>query len=701
MRVKKSCLKCLNLLSVSLLFFSTIIGSNGELCAAKKRPNFLFILTDDQSPETLSVYGNKVCNTPNIDKLAARGMTFDNAHHMGSWSGAVCTCSRTMIMTGRSLWRIPGAKGPGLKYPKEFRKQAASQSMPAVFNRAGYDTYRTCKIGNSFNEANVLFDQRDTATMRQGTADNGSRWHATKVLDYLNRRAATKDKDPFLIYFGFSHPHDPRNAIPELAEKYGANNNGPTGTINPKSPKLQTNYLPAHPFPHGHPGLRDEVAVQGVMKRRDEATIRNELAREYACIENIDRQIGRVISRLRQMGELDNTYIIFTSDHGIAVGRHGLMGKQNLYEHTWRVPFIVCGPGIKPGSRASGYTYLMDVFPTFCDLAGIDIPETVEGKSFRPVLEGKTDRIRDVLYGVYCGGTKPGMRSVKSDGWKLIEYDVLDGKVRKTQLFNLKENRFEYLVEHQSPALVKLLNHRPDPNQINLADLPEYAAKRKELEKLLATEMKRWGDPYQLSKNPVPATRFESSIQKFEHQDKISPPCKNGILFTGSSSIRLWDTESSFPNRKTLNRGFGGSQISDVLYYFDRVVLKYEPSVIVFYCGDNDIADQKSPDRVFNDYKTFCEKVHAALPKTQIVYLPIKPSRARWKLWPLMSQTNQMIHEFSTQKKYLHYCDTVPAMLNSDGTPNNDYLIADGLHLNKTGYKIWTELVNKALDELE
>ena len=386
------------------------------LQAAEDRPNFLFILTDDQSPWTLQSYGNEVCDTPNLDRLAADGMILHDAHHMGSWSGAVCTPSRTMIMTGRTVWRIPGAKGPGLTLPKEFRRQAAEQSLPALFNRAGYDTFRTCKRGNSFNEANQLFDVSRVATNRQGVDEKGSQWHGDQVMEYLTERESSGDTDPFLIYFGFSHPHDPRNATPELASKYGADNNGPSALPNPQAPPLQVNYLPAHPFHHGHPGLRDEEKVQGVLKKRDEATIRNELGREYACIENIDRQVGRVLDKLDKMGQLDNTYVFFTSDHGIAVGRHGLTGKQNLYEHTWRVPFIARGPGIEPGSEASGYTYLLDVLPTLCDLAGIEVPEEVEGKSFRPVLEGRSDRIRDVLYGVYCGGTKPGMRAVKTDG---------------------------------------------------------------------------------------------------------------------------------------------------------------------------------------------------------------------------------------------------------------------------------------------
>lgn len=468
--------------------------------AAQTRRNFLFILTDDQAPETLSAYGNKVCETPHIDRLAAEGMVLDDAHHMGSWSGAVCLPSRTMIMTGRSVWKIPGARGPGLAFPRKFRAEAAQQSLPAVFNRAGYDTFRTCKNGNSFREANDLFTVSRTATKRAGTAEGGSRWHGDQVLEFLAaREKQQQERKPFLIYFGFSHPHDPRNATDELAAKYGAVNQGDLSAPNPKAPPLQSNYLPAHPFHHGHPGLRDEVKVQGVLKRRDEATIRNELGREYACIENIDQQVGRVLAKLEALGELENTYIIYTSDHGIAVGRHGLTGKQNLYEHTWRVPFIVRGPGIKPGSRASGYIYLMDVLPTLCDLAGIQVPDAVDGKSFRPVLEGQAERIRDVVYGVYCGGTKPGMRAIKTAGWKLVEYDVLEGEVRQTQMFNVIENPHEFLPEHHQPQIKALLKIDPEAHQTNLADLPAHADRRKQLEQLLKREMKRLGDPYTLS----------------------------------------------------------------------------------------------------------------------------------------------------------------------------------------------------------
>jgi arylsulfatase A-like enzyme len=188
------------------------------------------------------------------------------------------------------------------------------------------------------------------------------------------------------------------------------------------------------------------------------------------------------------MGELDNTYIVYTSDHGIAIGRHGLMGKQNLYEHTWRVPFIVKGPGIKSGQRVEGNIYLLDVLPTVCDLAGIEIPETVMGTSFRPVLEGEKETIRDVQYGVYAGGTKPGMRTVRKGNWKLIKYDVMDGAVRETQLFNLAENPNEYLPEHKMTGKM----------ETDLAEDPKYADKLAEMEALLLGQMELYNDPYRL-----------------------------------------------------------------------------------------------------------------------------------------------------------------------------------------------------------
>lgn len=476
---------------VAVLTFFAFTGTTTVAEPEAKRPNVLFIIVDDQSPFDLKLYNSKSkLDTPNIDRLAAEGMTLDGAYHMGSFSGAVCTPSRHMVMTGRTLWHLP--IGPGAKTcPPNYEQY----SMAAVFNDAGYDTMRTCKKGNSYAAANSQFTVVKDATKRGGTAETGSAWHGKQVLEYLEHRQSSNDENPFLIYFGFSHPHDTRDGTPELLAKYGAVNHKDKNSLpsaNPKQPDLPINYLGKHPFHHGHPGLRDEVSVSGVWENRDPQTIQNELGREFACNENIDIQIGKVLKKLKQMGELDNTYIVYTADHGMAIGRHGLQGKQNLYQHTWRVPYIVKGPGIKAGTRATGNVYLLDSLATICDLTGVKAPSSTEGTSFKPVLTKQKDTVRDTLFGVYNGGTKPGMRCVRKGDWKLIKYDVMDGKVRETQLFNLAENPHEFIAEHE----------KNDPKLTDLAEDPVYKDKLAEMEDLLLAEMRRLDDPYRLWNQP-------------------------------------------------------------------------------------------------------------------------------------------------------------------------------------------------------
>ncbi len=496
--------------TAKLLFLHLTLAAAFSAFGAKK-PNILFIIADDQSPFDFKTYDpSSALEAPALEKLAREGMVFDGAYHMGAWVGGVCTPSRHMVMSGRTVWHLPDKRGrklnPNIGRNDLVPPDLARHTLPAVFNRAGYATMRTCKRGNSYEAANALFAVRRDATKRGGTPETGSAWHAEQVLDYLDERAEAKKaggeknkrkQKPFLIYFGFSHPHDVRDGTPELLTKYGAVNHADKNSLppaNPKQPPLPVNWLPKHPFHHGHPGLRDEVSVRGVWERRDERTIRNEIGRQFACSEYIDRQVARVLAKLEAMGELDNTYVFYTADHGMAIGRHGLQGKQNLYEHTWRVPLFVKGPGIKPGSRAQGNVYLLDVLATLCDLAGIPAPSTNEGISFKPVLMGEKQTVRDVLYGVYCGGTKPGMRAVRKGDWKLVKFDVMDGEVRETQLFNLKDNPHEYLRQHH--ALHKFAELQPD--HLNLADDPKHAAKRKEMEALLLSEMKRLHDPHRL-----------------------------------------------------------------------------------------------------------------------------------------------------------------------------------------------------------
>lgn len=487
-------------LILNLLIFSTaIFPSHAE---ENRRPNILFILVDDQSPFDFKFYNpDSTLDCPNIESLASKGMILDGAYHMGSFSGAVCMPSRHMIMSGRTLWHLPVGPGSERNCPPDIE----AQTIGAVFNRAGYSTMRTCKQGNSYPGANKQFSVVRDATKRGGTDESGSAWHAEQVLDYLTDRKTSKDERPFFIYFGFSHPHDIRDGKPELLEKYGATNHKDQKSLpaaHPKQPPLPANYLRTHPFDNSHLNVRDEVAVSGVWGNRDEATIRNEIGREYACSENIDIQIGKVLKKLAEAGELENTYIFYTADHGMAIGRHGLQGKQNLYEHTWRVPMIVKGPGIKAGSRAMGNTYLLDLLATFCDLTGVPTPSSNQGTSFKPVLAGEKKIVRDTLYGVYCGGATPGMRSVSKGYWKLIQYESADGRSKKTQLFNLAENPHEFIEENHNPTITGLTGIKPAENQTDLAESPAHAEKLAEMQALLLEQMRNHNDPYRFGNQP-------------------------------------------------------------------------------------------------------------------------------------------------------------------------------------------------------
>jgi lysophospholipase L1-like esterase len=194
--------------------------------------------------------------------------------------------------------------------------------------------------------------------------------------------------------------------------------------------------------------------------------------------------------------------------------------------------------------------------------------------------------------------------------------------------------------------------------------------------------------------------RWEADIRRFEVADQAKPPAANGILFAGSSSIRLWNVERSFPQEDVLNRGFGGSKIADIHHFAERVVIKYRPRVIVFYAGDNDIAAGQSAAEVFEDFKAFSTLVAEKLPDTELIYLPIKPSLARWKLWPTMQQANSRIREYLATVPRRHYADIATPMLGENGKPRAELFARDGLHLSDQGYELWSGVVKALLDNL-
>jgi len=194
--------------------------------------------------------------------------------------------------------------------------------------------------------------------------------------------------------------------------------------------------------------------------------------------------------------------------------------------------------------------------------------------------------------------------------------------------------------------------------------------------------------------------RWEAEIKKFEAADRSGFPEPGGILFVGSSSIRLWDLPRYFPGENVINRGFGGSHTEDSLYYVDRIVLPYKPRIIVLYAGDNDIAAGKSPARVERDFVQFAQAVRKGLPEAHLVYVAIKPSIRRWSLATKMNEANGRIAKACLSREHLHFLDIYKPMLGEDGHPQANLFVKDGLHLNAQGYELWTRILKPLLSEI-
>ena len=194
--------------------------------------------------------------------------------------------------------------------------------------------------------------------------------------------------------------------------------------------------------------------------------------------------------------------------------------------------------------------------------------------------------------------------------------------------------------------------------------------------------------------------RFAEQIKAFSLWDAKNAVPAEPILFVGSSSIRMWRTRESFPDLPVINRGFGGSHISDVLHFADRIVLPYEPNTILLYAGDNDVAAGKSAERVLRDYRRFVERVRDRLPETRIVFLTIKPSGRRWALWPEMKKANDLIAAYSQGQDNLYFADLATPLLGPDGRPDDRLFIGDRLHLSPAGYAVWTKALGPILNDV-
>ncbi|MCA9216693.1 MAG: sulfatase-like hydrolase/transferase [Planctomycetales bacterium] len=413
---------------------------------AQSKPNILFIFSDDQCFETLSCLNNDEVLTPNLDRLVKRGTTFTHAYNMGSWSGAVCVASRTMLNTGRYLWYAHEI------YNKSEQEREAGRFWSEHMREAGYRTYMTgkwhlkAKAENAFdvvrdvrpgmpNQAPAGYDRpRADGTDPWSPYDKslggfwkgGRHWSeivADHGVDYL--REAAKRPEPFFMYLAFNAPHDPRQAPKQYVDLYPAAN-----------VQVPPNFL--FEYPHNEAmdsgrKLRDERLAPFP---RTEYSVQVHRQEYYALITHMDAQVGRILDALDESGKADNTYIFFTADHGLAVGQHGLFGKQNMYDHSVRVPFMVVGPNIPADERNSTPIYLQDLMATSLELAKIEKPDHVQFQSVLPLLDG-TGKGRDAIYGAYL----EGQRMVTQGDYKLILYP----KAKVVRLYNVKRDPKEML----------------------------------------------------------------------------------------------------------------------------------------------------------------------------------------------------------------------------------------------------------------
>lgn len=417
---------------VSLMVWSVAHG-------AAEKPNIMFIFADDQTYESIGAYGLTEVKTPHLDRLVERGVSFTHSYNMGAWDGAVCVASRSMLNTGAFV----------------NRAQKMTQKVPQwaeLMKEGGYKTYMTGKwhvkgiqpkfdvtkhvrggmprqtkerYARKFDPDNYENEWTPWDTQYGGFWQGGTHWTqvvADNTLEFFDQ--VKNDDQPFFMYLAFNAPHDPRQAPKEYVDLY------PLDSI-----RVPENFLPEYPYAEAICGknLRDERLMP---YPRTEYAVKRNRQEYYAAVTYMDHHIGRMLDALEASGKADNTYIIFTADHGLSVGHHGLAGKQSMYEHSMRPPFIVVGPGIQPKSHIDAPIYLQDAMATALEWAGIEKPEHVEFKSLMPLIRGEKTVQYDRIYGKYTNT----QRMIIQGDWKLIFYPKAAKKMR---LFHLKKDPYE------------------------------------------------------------------------------------------------------------------------------------------------------------------------------------------------------------------------------------------------------------------
>lgn len=416
------------------------------------------MIADDHRHSALGALGTEAVSTPTFDRMIAEGTCFTQAHIMGSTSGAVCMPSRGMLMSGRGLFHTPDPLPDDVPLLPELLRQNGYSTFGAGkwHNRRG--SYARC-----FGQSGKVFfgGMNDQYAMPVNDFDPAGEYppeetyiadgfattvFSDEMIDFLNTRGGDDD-EPFFAYIAFTSPHDPRTPPPPFDTMY-----------DPAEIELPPNFLPEHPFDIGVRDIRDEV-LAGYPRGEDE--IKRHIADYYGMISQMDYDIGRILAALDARGLRENTIVIYTSDHGLGVGQHGLMGKQNLYDHSMRIPLIMRGPGVPAGMRSGALLYLLDLYPTLLEAAGLTAPASSAGHSMAALLRQDTYMHRRQIFSAYQGvygdpQGAPYQRSIKNERNKLIQ-TVVAGKVT-WQLFDLAADPYETRNLIDDPAFADLVN---------------------------------------------------------------------------------------------------------------------------------------------------------------------------------------------------------------------------------------------------
>lgn len=463
-------------LFLTLLLAVVLVSSGGKQQKTLDKPNIIVIFTDDQRYNTIHALGNSQVITPNLDGLVQGGTVFTHAYNMGAWNGAVCVASRAMLLTGMSVWDVK-------KQEKDYSSLIAKQGFwPQQLKSAGYETYMTGKW-HVATDASKLFDHArhirpgmpnqtpegynrplspaDTLWQPwkeeyEGFWKGGKHWSevlADDAIGYLD--GASKKRSPFFMYLAFNAPHDPRQAPRRWVDRYPVNE-----IIIPES------FIPEYPYKDEMgcgKGLRDE---QLAPFPRTRYAVQKNIQEYYASISHMDEQVGRILEALKKSGKAENTYIFFTSDHGLSVGHHGLIGKQSMFDHSIRPPLIVTGPTIPKGQSRKQNVYLQDVMATTYELAGVKKPPHVFFNSLLPFItdEKKTSAYLDI-YGCYIDR----QRMIRTDRYKLIVYP----ETSRVLLFDLKndpQEMHDIANDPSSQPIIKDLKSRLLQRQKTLND---------------------------------------------------------------------------------------------------------------------------------------------------------------------------------------------------------------------------------------